>query len=151
MADRKPTTPRDLLTAEELQRVGQAVAAAELGTSGEIRVRLEKSCKGDPLERARELLIKLDMNRTRGRTGVLIYVAVADRRFAIYGDEAIHNVIGDAGWSAICDALGRRFAAGAYADGLCEAVASVGRALAAHFPHATDDVNELPDAPSIEE
>ena len=151
MADRQPTTPRELLSAAELERIGAAVQAAEQGTGGEIRVRLEKKCAGDPLDRARELLGELDMNHTRGRTGILIYVAVADRRFAIYGDEAIHAVIGPAGWTAICAQLGQRFAAGAYCDGLCEAVAAVGQALAAHFPHAADDVNELPDAPSIEE
>lgn len=151
MADKQPTTPRDLLNAEELERIGRAVAAAELGTSGEIRIRLEKSCAGDPLDRARELLGELDMNQTRGRTGVLLYVAVADRRFAIYGDEAIHAVIGQAGWTAICAQLGQRFAAGAFCDGLCEAVAAVGRALAGHFPRAADDLNELPDAPSMEE
>ena len=151
MTKSNPRTPRDLLTRGELDQVGEAVRLAELGTSGEIRIRLERSCGGDPLGRARTLLAQLDMNQTRARTGILIYVAVADRRFAVYGDEAIDRVLGEAGWNAICAELGRRFAAAEYCAGLCDAVAAVGKTLAMHFPRAADDTNELPDAPSVEE
>lgn len=144
--------PRKLFSPEDRARIGEAVRRAEQGTSGEIRVHIERRCPGgDPLARARALLTDLGMQETRARTGVLIYAALADRRCAIFGDEAIDRVIGSAGWNAIIEALSKAFGAGAPTDGLCAAVEAVGAVLSRDFPIHDDDVNELPNEPSLGE
>ncbi len=144
MAERKKR-PTAFLTPEERAAVEDAIAAAEGTTSGEIRVVISRSAKGDPLEAARRAFARLGMQETRERNGVLIYLATADRKFAIYGDEGIHRIIGQEGWERIRDGMAERFARGAFGEGLVYAVREVGKVLARHFPWRPDDVNELPD------
>ncbi len=137
--------PGAFLTPEEKARVEAAIAEAEKGTSGEIRVMITRKARGDPLEAARRAFERLGMHRTRERNGVLILLAVAERRFAILGDEAVHRLIGQEGWEHIRDRMAEYFRQDDFGGGLEYAVREVGRVLAEHFPHRPDDVNELPD------
>lgn len=147
------SSPAAFLSAREREMVVGAIRDAESRTSGEVRVCLERRCPGgaDPLARAAEHLARLGMTRTALRNGVLIYVALADRRFAILGDEGIHERVGEAAWGRIRDGLAARFGAGAFCEGICEAVTRAGELLSSSFPRQTGDVNELPDEISIEE
>jgi uncharacterized membrane protein len=131
------------------RRVVDAIAAAEEGTSGEIRVHIEARSGKDALERARVVFDRLGMADTARRNGVLIYVATADHQFAIVGDEGIHREVGDGYWEAIRDRMEARFRTGEFAEGLCEAVARVGEVLRSAFPAEAGDVNELSNEPSI--
>lgn len=145
-------SPKHVFPPADQDRIGEAVRLAERGTAGEIRVHIERTCPGgDPLARARSLLTELGMKQTSARTGVLIYVALADRRCAIFGDEPIDAVMGGAGWNDIISRLTRAFAAGAPTDGVCQAIEAVGTVLARHFPFQSGDVNELPNEPSFGE
>ena len=83
--------------------------------------------------------------RTRGRTGVLIYLSLAERRAEIIADAAIHDLVAPDVWGEAMRLLLADVRAGRPGDGLAAAVAAVGRVLATHFPRAEDDVNELPD------
>ncbi|MEZ0214008.1 MAG: TPM domain-containing protein [Xanthobacteraceae bacterium] len=86
------------------------------------------------------------MHQTRARTGVLIYVAVAERRVEVIADEGIDALVAPGAWQEVCDAVLKQAAEGRLADGLAEGVARAGRLLAAHVPpRPIDDVNELPD------
>lgn len=127
-----------------------AIAAAEGGTSGEIRVHIERRSGGDPLARARELFERLGMAGTAQRNGVLIYVAHADHRFAILGDEGIHREVGDRYWTEICGRIEDRFRRHEFGEGIREAIASVGEVLHRAFPGQAGDVNELSNEPSME-
>lgn len=139
-----------LLDRESQARVVSAIARAEAATSGEIRVHLEARCRGgDPYSRAIELFPRLGMHKTAERNGVLIYVAVRDRRLAIIGDEKIHVDVGDAFWREAVEKMRAAFRSGALGDGLVGAIEEVGRRLASRFPRRTDDRNELPDEISI--
>ncbi len=137
--------PTGFLTPEEKRRVEEAIARAEDRTSGEIRVVISRKARGDPLEAARRAFARLRMHETRERNGVIIFLAVADRRFAIFGDEGIHRIVGQEGWEHIRDGMAERFGKGDFAGGLVYAVEEVGKVLAESFPHRADDVNELPD------
>jgi uncharacterized membrane protein len=77
-------------TAEQQAVILAAVREAEGETSGEIRVHIETSFKGDVLDRAAWIFGKLGMQKTALRNGVLFYLAVEDRKFAIIGDGGIH-------------------------------------------------------------
>jgi len=135
-----------LLSEEDLASVSRAIALAEAETSGEIRVHLERRLgAGHPLERARRIFTELGMQRTRDRNGVLIYLALADRRLAIVGDEGIHARVGDSYWDRLRDLIVERLRAGHARAALVDAVTEVGVTLGTHFPRRPDDTNELSD------
>lgn len=147
-----PDWARDFVGGDGLEAIARAVAAVEARTSAEIRVHLERHVHhprwaqaSDALARAREVFAQLDMHRTAGRNGVLVYVAVEDRRLAVVGDEGIHARVGDACWARARDLMVERLREGRPRDALVEAVSDLGAVLARHFPRRPDDRNELPD------
>ena len=130
-------------TLELHRKVEDAIAAAELNTSAEVRVHLEEKCSEDPLDRASFIFEKLEMHKTIARNGVLIYVAFNDRKLAIIGDVGIHQHVAPDTWENIKNRMTTDFASGNYSEGLCHAVASVGMHLSQFFPYHEDDRNEL--------
>lgn len=131
--------------------IEQAIKEAELNTSGEIRVHLESKCSGDPLQRAVYIFNYLKMYRTQARNGVLVYVAVESRKFAIIGDAGINAVVPEHFWDGIKDQMRVSFSAGNYVDGLVQAVRESGVSLKKYFPYQSDDINEQPDEISFGE
>jgi len=126
------------------KRVVEAIAAAERLSAGEICVHVEGRCPGnDPVKRATTLLTKLGVTRTRDRNGVLVYAAVRDRRFAVIGDVGIGEEPSSAFWAEALQRMTVAFRRGAFGDGLCGAVKSVGLQLSKRFPRAPDDKNEV--------
>jgi uncharacterized membrane protein len=136
---------RRLLSEGDEARVIAAIRAAEARTSGEIRVHVERRCAGDPMAAAARWFRRLGLKRTALRNGVLFYVAVDDRRFAVLGDSGIHAKVGDEFWQTLRDAMRDGFAKGEPAEGLTRAIEAAGSRLAEHFPRGRDDRNELPD------
>jgi uncharacterized membrane protein len=139
-----------LNTAEE-QILVAAIATAEKNTSGEIRVHIEKACKGDVLERAKIVFEKLGMTATEARNGVLIYIAEESHKFAIIGDAGIHEKVGHDFWDHSKDLMLAHFKKGAFVTGIKEAVLSCGEALKQHFPYQKNDANELSNDISYEQ
>jgi len=84
-------------------------------------------------------------SRTTGRTGILIYLSVAERRAEIVADDAILKVTTPETWGEAMTALILALREGRAADGLVKAITMVGAVLSQHFPRAADDLNELPD------
>ena len=131
--------------------IEQAIKEAELNTSGEIRVHLEGKCSADPLQRAVYIFNYLKMYNTQARNGVLVYVAVESRKFAIIGDAGINAAVPEDFWDSIKEKMRRSFAAGNYVEGLVEAVKDAGESLKKYFPYQSDDINEQPDEVSFGE
>jgi len=127
------------------KRIKDAIAAAELLTSGEFRVVVHHKTVTDPVATARDEFARLKMFRTRERNAVLILVAPESRKFAIYGDEAIHAKCGQPFWDDVTAAMTGFFREGKFTDGLVHAIEHAGQFLAQHFPRQADDKNELPD------
>lgn len=119
--------------------------ASEKNTSGEIRVHLENHCHGDVLDRAALLFETLKMHKTDKRNGVLFYLAVEDRKFAILGDAGINAVTPDNFWDKIKEKMLISFSEGKFSEGLCTGIQMAGEALQEHFPYQKTDVNELTD------
>jgi uncharacterized membrane protein len=142
---------KDFFSPQDMQRIKEAIVAAESHTSGEIRVHLEKNCKADTLKRAEEIFAKLKMNQTKDRNGVLIYLAVEDKVFAVYGDAGLNARLPENFWDGIKDKMLIRFKAGEFTEGLCEAITSAGMQLKTHFPAETVNPNELSDDISTSE
>jgi putative membrane protein len=83
--------------------------------------------------------------RTRGRTGVLIYLSLDEHRAEIVADRAINEKVTPEAWGDAMAALIDSIRSGKAGEGLAQAVRQVGSVLALHFPREQEDVNELPD------
>lgn len=95
--------------------------------------------------RAVEQFLAQNLHTTTGRTGVLIFVSVAERYAEILADSGINALVPQSEWQAIVDDLVRLIGAGHPADGFVATVKAVGEHLATHFPPGLADRNELPD------
>lgn len=135
-----------LFTSADKEAIVAAIQSAEVSTSGEIQVHIESRCKGDVLDRAVVVFDKLKMFQTQDRNGVLFYLAVEDKKFAILGDSGINEVVPDHFWENIKEQMTIRFKAGEFTQGLIEGIKEAGTQLGEHFPHQGDsDINELSD------
>ncbi|HSP39986.1 MAG TPA: TPM domain-containing protein [Gillisia sp.] len=134
----------EFLSRKDEEEVIEAIRMAEKSTSGEIRVHLEKS-HGDQdiFERSMEVFHVLKMDNTKAANGVLIYVAVEDRDFVIYGDRGINEVVPTDFWESTKDAIVAQFKTGNYKQGLIDGILKAGEQLQRHFPWSETNVNEL--------
>ena len=136
---------KDFFTASQQEAIQASIATAELNTSGEIRLHVDGKCPGDPVAKAIKVFEKLKMHETELRNGVLIYVAIKDKKLAIVGDKGINEAVSDDFWDAIKNDLVFRFKEGKYTEGLVEGIHASGEQLKTHFPYQSDDENELSD------
>jgi len=83
--------------------------------------------------------------RTREANGILIYLSLFERTVVVLGDRGIHEKMGNQHWDDVRDKIIEGIRQGRAREGICAAVRSCGEALAKHFPHRPDDVNELSD------
>lgn len=139
------------LSPEDQTEILSAIRKAEKKTSGEIRVHIETTLEGDVLDRAAWIFRMIGMQRTELHNGVLFYLAVRDRKFAIIGDSGINAVVPEHFWDNIRDHLTERFSKEQFAEGLAEAIMLAGEQLSAHFPRFSGDINELPDDISFDD
>jgi putative membrane protein len=97
------------------------------------------------LEQANQEFFRLGLHQTTGRTGVLLFVSLLERRVVVLGDLGIHAKVGDEHWTRtkalILDGVRR----GRIEAGLVEGIRSTGAVLAQHFPWVHGDRNEIPD------
>ncbi len=79
------------------------------------------------------------------RNGVLFYLAIEDRKFAILGDAGINARVPSDFWDATKELMVEKFKLGLMAEGLIAGILMAGEQLKSHFPYQQDDVNELSD------
>jgi len=129
------------------QELTEAIAAAEKGHRGEVRVHLEKQCPPDksPAERASELFDSFGMHRTREDTAVLLYVSLDDGRSAVHAGSGIESATTSEFWTAVAAEIDGGFAIGEPMAGLCAALEQIGELLRQHAPGEDVAGNELPD------
>ncbi len=138
---------KDFFSEEEKKLIVAAIGEAEKQTSGEVRVYVESRCRFvDPIDRAAEVFSILKMDRTAAHNAVLIYLAVKDRQLAVFGDQGIHEKVGEEFWQKEVKHMLTRFQQDHYAEAVVKVVTDIGAALKQHFPYDRQtDINELPD------
>jgi uncharacterized membrane protein len=138
---------KDFFTPEEKESILDAIREAEQRTSGEVRLFVESHCRFvDALDRAKEIFFQLGMEKTAERNASIIYVAVKDRQVAVFGDEGIHQKVGQKYWEEEVNKMLVNFKQQHLADGIVQCIADIGEALHQYFPYDRDtDKNELPD------
>ena len=134
---------KDFFSAEQIKSIGSALKVAEDNSSGEIRVHIENRCKAEPLECATKVFAKLKMHKTESRNGILFYLAVRDKKFAIVGDAGIHKQVPEGFWDLVRDKMLGSFKNEKFSEGLCEGIAMTGKELKKYFSLLASDKNEL--------
>jgi uncharacterized membrane protein len=134
---------RNFFSKEQQKSIQNAIAAAELNTSGEIRVHIDDKCKGDVIEQAAIRFNYLKMDKTELRNGVLFYLAVNDQLFAIIGDKGINEKVPEGFWDDIRDTMLAHFKKQEFTEGLSKGIEMAGEKLKMHFPLQHNDKNEL--------
>lgn len=132
---------------EENEQIVHSIQEAEKETSGEVRVFVESRCKYvDALDRAAEIFDKLEMEKTKLRNGVLFYIAIKDKQFAIFADSGIHSAAGKGYWEKVIKEIISHFSKDNIAVGIVTCIGKIGQALKTYFPYDKEiDKNELPD------
>ena len=137
---------KEFLSKLEHDRIVGAIREAESRTSGQIRVFIQRGKLGlDPLIAAQRKFHRIGMQRTPERNAVLIFVAPRAHKFAIIGDQAVHEKCGEQFWQRLADAMREHFQNEKFSHALVEAIEETGNALASHFPRASTSSNPLPD------
>ncbi|SDK74911.1 TLP18.3, Psb32 and MOLO-1 founding protein of phosphatase [Catalinimonas alkaloidigena] len=136
---------KEFFSSSQQQQIIAAIKDAELNTSGEIQVHIERTCKGEVLDRAADLFATLKMHKTALRNGVLFYLAFESHQFAILGDKGINQKVPPGFWDDIKEHMAVLFRQGKFTEGLEEGIRMAGQELKVHFPRQKDDINELPD------
>jgi uncharacterized membrane protein len=135
-----------LLSEPEQKAVVAAIHEAELRTSGEVRVHIEHHCPdSNVIERAKQVFGYLEMNKTELKNGVLFYLAMTDRKFAVIGDAGIDQKVPSGFWDGTRDVLKTYFSKNEFAEGLAAGIKLAGEQLQSFFPRQANDANELPD------
>ncbi len=134
-------------TPDERSRIVAAIKEAEKSTSGEIRVFIESHCRYmDALERAGEVFFNLEMDETKEKNAVLVYVAIKDHQLAVFADKHIHEKTGQAYWVKEVATMVASFSRDDIAQGIIDCIKDIGEALQLYFPYNQQtDKNELPD------
>ncbi len=133
----------DFLTVQEEQEIVLAIRQAERNTSGEIRVHIERTTSLSHYNRALEVFRMLKMFNTREQNAVLIYVAVDDHKFVIYGDKGIDTVVPEQFWETTKNTMQSQFKLKRFKQGIIDGVIKAGEELKVHFPWKEGDIDEL--------
>jgi len=149
---------RRLFPAEVLKRIAAAIAASELGHTGEICFAVEPSLHPRAVwagkharDRAGEVFAQLGVWDTHANNGVLLYLLLADHRIEIVADRGFDGLVDAGQWRSVCEAIEGRLKVGEPEAAVLRGVEALSVLLAEHFPRGADyvDRNELPDQPHL--
>jgi len=143
-----------LLTHEEREKISKTIAEVERKTNGEIRVSIRKRRAWNERKLtlhqfALKNFFELGMEKTRHKSGVLLFFSISERSFQIIADEGIHKKMGDGYWDDLAAAMTAHFKEKRFCDGICDVVVEIGKKLQQEFPRSDGETNELPNDVSI--
>lgn len=141
----RSSNPMLFFSKREKGFIVSAIQEAEKRTSAEIRVHLERKAKPDIMAHAKAEFERLGMARTNDRNGVLVFMGIHSKRFAVLGDKGIYEKTDQAFWNDIIGIMSAHFKEDRFAEGIVEVIHRTGDKLREFFPYQRDDINELPD------
>ena len=140
---------KNFFTQDQKLAITKAITQSELQTSGEIRLHIDSNCEVNVLDSATVIFRKLKMHKTELRNGVLFYLAVTDKKFAILGDKGINEKVPENFWDNIKELMLDHFKKQQFTEGLCKGIEMAGEKLKTHFPLQSNDTNEITNEISI--
>ncbi len=131
---------------KESEEILRCIQEYEKNTSGEIRVFIESKCHYvDTYDRAKELFLNLQMDKTMNRNAVLVYIAYQHKEFAFCSDENFYRNTNKIFWDKLKSNLSENFRKGNKKEGLINCIHKIGNELSLYFPNNGERKNELPD------
>jgi uncharacterized membrane protein len=128
----------------DLDFLKTCIEKAEKTTSGEIRLHLEAVCSNEiPENRAQEVFMDLGMTQTKQRNAILIYLAFESKKFVLWGDQGIHERVGQDFWDKQAQFLSEQLKDGNFVSGMQKVIEYLGVALGEFFPWDDSDKDEL--------
>lgn len=139
---------KNILTQEEMDKIAASIAEVEKKTIGEIRVNIQKTrtLKNRNLsvyDLAIQSFYELGMEKTKAKTGVLVFLLMSDKKFQIIGDEGVNKKVSKEYWDILAMNVAEYFQSNKFVEGICFAVDEVGKVLIKEFPMKSGDTNEL--------
>jgi uncharacterized membrane protein len=133
---------------DEFLRISNKIKEVEKTTSGEICISIKEKRpflkkRKEISKLAEEEFFRIGINKTRDKTGILVYILLEEHKFHILADEGINAKVPPSTWDSIKDFMQEKFVRGEYCKGILYAVETAGKILAEHFPIKADDRNEL--------
>jgi uncharacterized membrane protein len=140
---------KNLFTREDLVTIVAAIGEAEKTTAGEIRVSIRqkrrwREKKLSLEEMARREFQVLGMNKTKDRTGILLFLLIEDQKFFILADEGIHEKVEQERWVNIAGEISSHFSQKNFRLGILHGIQAIGKISSQFFPRKSNDTNELP-------
>ena len=137
-----------ILTKLERKKIAEAIAEAERHTVGEIRVSIHrrrawKERRFSLYDLAVREFHRLGMEKTKHKTGVLLFLCVADKAFQIIADEGIHTRVETDYWNSLASKLSSHFRERNFCKGICDIIDEIGKKLQKEFPRNKETGNEL--------
>ena len=126
--------PRAFSNHLQHDQIVAAIRDTEHKTSGRIQVSISPNQVDEPVVAAQVEFMRLGMNQSPERNGVLIFVAPRSHKFAVIGDEGVHAKCGDEFWQKLADAMSGYFRKSEFTPGIVHGVQKAGELLAEHFP-----------------
>lgn len=143
-------TAKSFFSESQQTSIVATIKEVERNTSSEVRLHIDTHTKLKALDRAAYLFKQLNMHKTKARNGVLLYMSIQNKSFAVIGDAGIHHFVKDAFWNTCRDEVVTAFRKGNFCDGIIDCIKKVGVELQQYFPYQADDKNELPDELSFD-
>ena len=135
----------------EKEQIGRVIQRAEKSTSAEVKLIVLRHCWLDIKRKAAELFKKQGLDKTQQRNAVMILLVTTNHEFLIYGDEGIHQKVGQSFWNDVKDTMAAHFERDEFGAGLQVGIEHIGEKLHTYFPRQLDDKNEIGDEISYEE
>lgn len=142
---KRKNKPELFLNSNEAKLVESAIRETEKQTSAEIKLIVIRHCWDKIEHKAASLFRKHKLHATKHRNAVLILLVIANHEFLIYGDQGIHEKVGQDFWEETRNCMMDYFKKDLFGQGLCEGIRCIGKKLAAYFPAKKDNPNEIRD------
>lgn len=126
--------PHGVLSEFSIGIINDAINLATLPSSGSIHVHLDKDCDLEVLDRAVEIFNLFEMNKLPQKQGVLLYVCIRSKQFAMIADAGITSKMVEGGWQEIIDNMTIYFKSGDLVKAILDGVESAGKKLQLFFP-----------------
>lgn len=137
---------RRYFNAEVLAHLAEKIRKAEVGHSGELVLAVEAvmpTHEQDSYQRALEVFGRLRVWDTPLNSGVLLYLALDQRRIEIIADRGIQ--VDDAAWEQVCSQLRLALLQQQYLSGLVEAVQQIQHLLQLGAPNTSPNAETAQD------
>jgi len=139
---------KNILTGKEMSNIASVISEVEKETIGEIRVNIQKTKsfaerKLSVYDLAVKKFFELGMDKTKDKTGVLIFLLLSDKKFQIIGDEGINKRVSKEFWDVLAIKMAEYFRNNKFVEGINHTIKEVGIVLKKEFPMKSGDTNEL--------